>query len=317
VGNPTDGYGGSVISCSLRERATVTFEPAERLTVRIGDKSIELRERQDFRLNGDRFDCVRAVLTYMRLYDERINIQIDTEIPIRAGMAGSTAILSSLIAGLRRYLSIPDVAPHMLAEIVRTVELNFLEIQCGYQDQYMTVFGGLNYMDFQGKELYRDLPQEIFATIENIGPYVPELPFVLVHTGKDRISGHVLRPIRERWEEGDQDVLQGYRRIAQLARLAKRALIEANWPQVARLMTENHQIQQRLGASGEINDHYIRLSLEHGAMAAKLAGAGGGGTIICLTTDARALADALLEAGAARILSLGACSEGVRVEALD
>jgi len=306
VGNPTDGYGGSVISCSLRERATVTIREADELTLRIGERSCRLRGREDFRLAGDRFDCVRAVMTYMRLFDRPMHIEIDTEIPVSAGLAGSTAILTSLMAALRRFLGMPDAEPHLLAETVRTVELNFLEIQCGYQDQYMTVFGGLNYMDFRDKERYRDLRREVFATIENLAPHVPELPFVLVHTGKQRVSGHVLRPIRERWEEGDPEVVQGYRRIGELARQAKRALIEGNWPLLARLMSENHRI----------NDHYIQMAMDFGAMAAKLAGAGGGGTIICLTLDPEGLRSAFQQAGAERILN-PTPSEGVQVHTIE
>jgi len=312
VGNPTDGYGGSVISCSLQERATVTIREADALTLRIGEKSCCLKGREDFRLAGDRFDCVRAVLTYMRLFDRAMHIEVDTQIPVSAGLAGSTAILTSLMAGLRRFLGMSDTEPHLLAETIRTVELNFLEIQCGYQDQYMSVFGGLNYMDFRDKERYRDLRREVFATVQNIAPYLPALPFVLVHTGKRRVSGHVLRPLRERWEEGDPEVVQGYRRIAELARQAKRALIQGNWASLARMMTENHRIQQQLGASGDINDQYIEMALGFGAKAAKLAGAGGGGTIICLTEDAEGLREAFQKAGAGRVM-IPCPSEGVQV----
>ena len=31
IGNPTDGYGGAMIACSIKNRATVTIEPADDL----------------------------------------------------------------------------------------------------------------------------------------------------------------------------------------------------------------------------------------------------------------------------------------------
>ena len=316
LGNPTDGYGGSVISCSLAERATVTVRDADTMTVTIGPHACELGDRADFHLKGDPFDCVRAVLTYFRRFDLKLAIDVRTDIPVQAGLAGSTAILTSLVFALKHHWHEPIASPYLLAETVRTIELNFLEIQCGYQDQYMSVFGGLNFMDFRDKQYYRDLAHEVFATVEDLHGLVGDLPLLLAHTGKHRVSGTVLRPIRERWEDGDPDVIQGYERIGALARRGKRALIEGDWPLLARLMNENHAIQQRLGASGKINDDFINVARAGGALAAKLAGAGGGGTILALTNDPQRTRDALVAAGATQILT-PAPSQGVRLEPND
>jgi galactokinase/mevalonate kinase-like predicted kinase len=218
------------------------------------------------------------------------DIDISTEVPLRSGLAGSTAVLASLLGGAL-LLSGRDPQPdhpqyrYLLAEMVRTVELHFLEVQCGYQDQYMTVFGGLNYMDFRGKELYRTLDREPFATIEPLGHLLNGLPFVIISTGQERVSGAVLKPVRERWLEGDPVVRRGYREIAELASLGKRALLAQDWRTFAQLMNQNHSIQQQVGASGELIDEAVDLALRAGAWGAKLAGAGGGGSIILLHPD--------------------------------
>lgn len=313
VGNPTDGYGGSVISCSLAERATVVVSDANNTAITIGGETTVLRDRADYELKQDRFDCARAVLNFLHLREQPVSIEVSTTIPVQAGLAGSTSILTSMVVALREWLGQPPLEKHLLAETVRVIELHYLEIQCGYQDQYMTVFGGLNFMDFRDKEFYRDLKHEIYGTIENLDGAVRELPLLLAHTGQQRVSGHVLRPIRERWEQGDRLVREGYRRIAELARLGKRPIIEGDWETVARYMNENHRIQQSLGASGEINDRMIAAALDAGALAAKLAGAGGGGTILALTFEPERVTKALEAAGASRILR-PAPVPGVRIE---
>ncbi len=313
LGNPTDGYGGTVISCALAERATATVSAADAITITIGGETTVFAGREDFELRRDRFDCARAVLKFLRITDRPLAIHIDTTIPVQAGLAGSTAILTAMVVALRAWSGQDPLEKHLLAETVRVIELNYLKIQCGYQDQYMSVFGGLNVMDFRDKEYYRDLKHEIYATIETL-EVGGELPLVLAHTGQSRVSGHVLRPIRERWEQGDAAVRDGYRRIAELARLGKRAILERDWETVARYMTENHRIQQALGASSPVNDRMIQAALDAGALAAKLAGAGGGGTILALATEPEKLAEALLAAGAARILR-PIPAEGVRIEA--
>jgi galactokinase/mevalonate kinase-like predicted kinase len=310
----------------------VSVAPAERTTITIGGESTVLGDRQDYELKQDRFDCARAVLNFMHLREQPVSIDVRTTIPIQAGLAGSTAILTAMVVALRRWLGLPVLEKHLLAETVRVIELHYLEIQCGYQDQYMTVFGGLNVMDFRDKEFYRDLKHEIFARVENLagwstcpspsddGPSAQpacdslnNLPMILAHTGHQRVSGRVLRPIRERWEQGDRDVREGYRRIAELARLGVRPLIERDWETVARYMNENHRIQQSLGASGEINDRMIAVAMANGALAAKLAGAGGGGTILALSLEPQRTGAALVAAGASRILRPQP-SPGVRLE---
>jgi galactokinase/mevalonate kinase-like predicted kinase len=298
LGNPTDGYGGAVMSCSLAERATVTLTSAETLRARVHlgpgasgrALSGELRHREDLQLRGDELDVVRAVVRFLGRDGFAADIDIRTEVPLRAGLAGSTAVLASLLAGAL-LLDGRDPQPdhpqyrYLLAEMVRTVELHFLEVQCGYQDQYMTVFGGLNYMDFRGKELYRTLEREPFATIEPLGQLLSSLPLVVISTGQERVSGAVLKPVRDRWLEGDPVVRRGYREIAELASHGKRALLAQDWRAFAQLMNQNHSIQQQVGASGELIDEAVDRARQAGAWGAKLAGAGGGGSIILLHPD--------------------------------
>jgi galactokinase/mevalonate kinase-like predicted kinase len=303
IGNPTDGYGGCVISCSLRERARVVLStPGRELTVTVGGQSAVLGTRGDYRLKNDYFDCVRAVLSFLGRYDLNFHMDISTDIPLNSGLAGSTAVLASTLAAVLRMLGRTH-RRHHFAEMLRVIELNYLKVQCGYQDQYMTVFGGLNYMDFRGKQLYRDLDEEFYATVEPLDDCVGgDLPFIVVQTGVQRVSGTILSPIRERWLDGDRDVVEGYERIAALCLRAKRSLIDRDWNTLARLINETHGIQRALGASGEANDRLIEAALNNGALAAKLAGAGGGGSIIVLTFEPDRMAEALRKHGAARVI---------------
>jgi len=174
---------------------------------------------------------------------------------------------------------------------------------CGYQDACMCTFGGLNYMDFRGKEFYRRAEAELFATIEPLAAYVSQLPLFLGFTGVQHASSAVHKPLRERWLEGESAVVEGYKRITEIARMGKKALLMANWPALGRLMNENHDIQRELGGSGESNERLIAAALGAGALGAKLAGAGDGGTIIALWPwpDSAPLEEALFKAGASAI----------------
>jgi len=308
IGNPTDMYGGSVISCSVGMRARVTVTalgqdgPLPHFVVETGGQACHVAGREDLRPRGDRFDIARAVLDYLHLPPLACQVCYESEIPLRSGMAGSTALVVALLHALLAWQGEKNVR-HRLAERARYLELNYLKVVCGYQDAYMCTFGGLNYMDFRGKQFYRSAEAELFATVEPLSAYLPSLPFVLGHTGVKHASGVVHKPIRERWLEGEAAVVAGYERITELARAGKKALLMGDWPQLGQLMNENHAIQRDLGGSGESNEKLIAAALAAGALGAKLAGAGQGGTIIALWpwSDRQPVEEALRAAGASAI----------------
>jgi len=314
IGNPTDMYGGAVLSCSVGMRAHATITPSSELVLETGGQECHIVSRDDLRPRHDHFDLARAILDYMRLPPLKCRIQYESEIPLRSGLSGSTALVVALLQALLAWRGeYPN--RYQLAERARYIELNYLKVVCGYQDAYMCTFGGLNFMDFGGKQFYRHAEAELFATIEPLADYVSELPFVLGFTGLLHDSGQVHKPLRERWLEGEAAVVEGYRRITEIARMGKKALLTANWPLLGRLMNENHAIQRDLGGSGELNEKLIAAALDAGALGAKLAGAGHGGTIIALWPwpDATRLEEALREAGASEIYCLQ-MAPGVTIE---
>jgi galactokinase/mevalonate kinase-like predicted kinase len=277
----------------------VTITAASELVLETSGLRCRIAGREDLRPQGDRFDVARAVLDYLRLPPLACRVEYESEIPLHSGLAGSTALLVALLKGLLTWQGQSAQLYH-LAERVRYVELNFLKVVCGYQDAYMCTFGGLNFMDFRGKQFYRRAEAELFATMEPLAPHVSQLPFVLAFTGVQHASSAVHRPIRERWLEGEAKVVEGYKRITEIARTGKKALILEDWPSLGRLMNDNHAIQRDLGGSGESNERLLSAALQAGALGAKLAGAGDGGTIIALWPwpDSTELEEALGEAGA-------------------
>jgi galactokinase/mevalonate kinase-like predicted kinase len=303
IGNPSDMYGGAVISCSVGLRAWVTVTPDEGIVVATNGEECYIRSRDDLRPQGDLFDIPRAILSHMRehmrLPSLQCRIQYASGIPLCSGMSGSTALVVATLQALLAWQG-EYPARYQLAERARYVELSYLKVVCGYQDAYMCTFGGLNYMDFRGKQFYRSAEAELFATVEPLAGYVAELPFVLGFTGVEHASGTVHKPIRERWLEGDSDAVKGYERMTELACMGKKMLLLRDWPALGRLMNENHAIQRDLGGSGESNERLIDAALDAGALGAKLAGAGHGGTIIALWPweDITPLEEALRAAGA-------------------
>ncbi len=317
IGNPTDGYGGCVISCTLAYRSYAELTCGGReLRLEIGEEHVTLQEPEDLRLGFERglekrtpADVARAVLRYfleqgLPWPEPGFLLRTWTEVPLQAGLAGSTAITAALYGALSWFYEVKE-SPYRIAEAVRWIEHRIMGQTCGYQDQYMAVFGGVNFLDFTGKAAQRQDESEPYAAVEPLEGLVDLSKFVVIHTGVQHDSTSVHRPIRERWEQGEEAVVEGYREITRLARLGKRALLEGNWPELGRLMNANHAIQRDLGGSGEINEKYIDLALEAGAWGAKLAGAGQGGTLIVLHPEPEKLGRELVSAAGGELVQLG------------
>ena len=314
IGNPTDMYGGTVISCSTQERAAVLIEPADVLSFEVADLRHEVRKPEDLGLDGGYFDVAKAVIDFLDLADARFLLRWACNVPFAAGLSSSAAMI---VAILNAVLAYQGRSEHIFtrAEMARHIELQYM-VLCGYQDAYMCTFGGVNYMDYRQKQFYRAFGDEPYATMESLTPYLDSFPFILGHTGVQRSSGTVHKPIRERWLEGDREVMRSYLRIAHLARMGKRAFLARDWELLGELMVENHDIQRDLGGSGPENERLINAALDAGALGAKLAGAGGGGTIIALAPQPEPIVQALKDAGATRILYPRPCP-GVTVTPLE
>jgi galactokinase/mevalonate kinase-like predicted kinase len=302
IGNPTDIYGGAVLSCSVDLRARVRVQGASGLHLATGGDGCEIHCHEDLERRGDAFDLGRAVLAAVGIEGLEVRISYDTEIPRQSGMGGSSALLVSLLQTLRVFRGAP-LGRYELAESARAIELELMKIVCGYVDQYMCTFGGLCHLDFRGKQIGRPEGEEPFATVEPLSGEIEELPFVLAYTGVQHLSGAVHSPIRERWLAGDPEVVEGYERVTRLAGLGKRAFLAQDWARFGALMNENHEIQRGFGGSGESNERLIAAALAAGALGAKLAGAGDGGTIVALCNDhdRPTVEAALCEAGAAAL----------------
>lgn len=274
-----------------------------------------IRTAEDLCLTGNYLDIPKAILTYFELTPAsfRCRLSASSDIPECAGLAGSTAMVVAVLGAVIEKIGV-RMDRYTVAETARKIEFGVMGITCGFQDQHMASFGGLNYMDFRGKQRLAQDDDEPLATVEPLQYSVGELPIVVAHTGITRNSGVVHKSIRERWLEGESAVVEGYTRIAQLARLGKKAMLAWDWDTLGALMNENHEIQRSLGGSGPQNDYLIDIALRNGSVGAKLAGAGQGGTIVALSPEPDRTVRALREAGAERILWPRPC-EGVSVEA--
>lgn len=283
LGNPSDIYGGKVLSASV--------PVLNRCTLVLG-------------FPGPLPDDLRlwnAAVARFPMPDPGFWVEWDCDIPRSSGISGSTALLASTLATLLAARGEPPAldTPEgriAFAELVRDVERHDAGVMCGFQDAYMIVHGGTQLMDFAGKTPVKRGPPA------RLRPIDAPLPFLLVTTGVERLSGSVHGPMAERWLRGERLVVDSIEEISKLAEPGAEALISGDYKALAEAMNTNQALIRELGGSGDPVDLLVERSIGHGAMAAKLAGAGMGGTIIALTEDPAGLEAKLREDGYTRFI---------------
>lgn len=308
VGNPSDMYSGCVVSCSMQERAYCTIDlTIGRKTISLGSASAEITSAADLAPDGGELDLLKAAISacISNLYTlPGFHLRAWSDIPRQSGLAGSTALLAAVIGALLRLMD-DRRDPYSTAEIVRACEFDRMKTLCGFQDAYMSVFGGLQAMDFAGKTVIGNDPISPFPIMEPLQERIPQFPELLVaFTGVRHHSGQTHASLYERYCAGDPAASEAAQQFASLGRCAKRALVLGDWNALASLMTRNQELIRSVQPQNPANERLIQAALGEGAMAAKLAGAGGGGSILALT-DVRSrqnVMDALISAGAAAVL---------------
>lgn len=109
-----------------------------------------------------------------------------------------------------------------------------------------------------------------------------EPEFVVVSSGTNRVTGRLVTNVKN-LREKDPELFSGLSSMsANLTAHALKAMRGSDYTGLGALMTLNHSLLQGLGVSRKMLDRLVSITLNAGALGAKMTGAGGGGCIIAL-----------------------------------
>ena len=322
LGNPSDANEGdfATISAAVDVQAGAIVEPAKGLVLEAlqradGDftPSLRLEFRQGelpLPYNGE-LDLLKGAVNRLHGHSAEfrakfarrgVRVATWTDVPRQSGLGGSSLFVLLTLASLREFYDLDRQIhnDYVLAELTQRVEAKELGITCGFADRYVPLFGGIAYLDYQGKLHHRKIGQEPYVTYERLDAWVDDLPLVVISTGIERDSGDVHGRMRPRYLE-EHDAWAGSGGEAppmvrfmtgawETAWRGKIALLERDWETFGALMNDNHRLVNEMMAycgfadgAGWANNLLIETALANGALGAKLTGAGGGGSVFALT----------------------------------
>ena len=289
VGNPSDGYHGRTISIALEnfQAETILYE-WERVEVLLSqedqsrfDSVYELAE--DVRLHGY-YGGVRLVkatikvfVEYCRreglvLHDRNFAIRYTSNIPRQVGLAGSSAIIVATLRALMEFYAV-EIPREVQPSLVLSIETGELGITAGLQDRVIQVYGGVVAMDFS-RERTRLVQGFECGHYESLD--AADLPPLYVAYSSD--AGEPTEVfhdrLRERFDDGDDDVVQAMSRFAELAGEALEALRTGAAETLHRVLDDNFDTRASICSLPAGHTAMVTTARSTGA-SAKFAGSGG------------------------------------------
>jgi glucuronokinase len=289
LGNPSDGYHGKTISVIVRNfRAQVALYEWDRLEIvqssqDEGEFSSIEKLVQDVRLHGY-YGGIRLIkatikkfVEYCRrfghgLHERNFSIRYESNVPRQVGLAGSSAIIVATLRALSTFYNI-QIPREVFPSLVLSVEREELNISAGLQDRVIQVYEGLVFMDFS-HEAMRTITGLECGRYEPLDPALLPPIYLAYSTDTSEPTEVFHNRLKQRFEMGEPEVVDAMRRFAELAQLGRKAILEQNALELARLIDANFDLRCSLCRLPEKHLEMVHRAREVGA-SAKFAGSGG------------------------------------------
>ena len=202
-----------------------------------------------------------------------VSITTRSEVPSGAGLAGSSTLNIALCGALARITG-KRLTRAQILEVAKNVEAIVIRVPTGWQDYFPALYGGANAVHLGRDGVKREKLPLSFSEIER--------RFVLCYTGAPRNSAINNWEVMKAHIDGDEGVRRNFDQITTIAAQMREALLSGDWNDVAELLALEWDNRKRNfeGISTPTIDSMIEQTREHGTLAAKVCGAGGGGCVI-------------------------------------
>ena len=236
-------------------------------------------------------DLIKAVIKKMAP-PFGFDLYVRSDVGPHSGLGASASAATSIIGVFNHLRRENKLTNYEIAELAYTIENEEIKNKGGRQDQYAAVFGGINLYEFKGNEFVRVNPIEISeSTRLELGKNM-----LLIYAGKrEQSSGQV-------HAKEDPNKIGRMHEVKHIAEKMSLILREGRLREFGGLIRESWEkkVEYNPGVTNRRIDYLIGTALDHGAIGARLMGAGGGGHILayCNPNTEQIVSQELENAGA-------------------
>ncbi|MFZ5571885.1 MAG: GHMP kinase [Thermodesulfobacteriota bacterium] len=229
------------------------------------------------RISEIEHDLVREAMKITGV-EKGVEITTLADIPSSgSGLGSSSSITVALLHALYTYQN-ELVTAEQLAREACHIEIDILGKPIGRQDQYAAAYGGVNRFKFQAGDVTERIPQKLdHAAFRKFSASL-----LLYFTGITRKADDILSRQQAGLEEVDKfDIMK---KMVALVEPFSRAMAASDIHACGLLLDRNWRLKRQMaaGISNDRIDEMYETAKKAGALAGKIAGAGGGGFLLLI-----------------------------------
>ena len=279
-------YGKPAIAVAVDKRATVTIKEGSTGNIRVKIPELDVyglistetgnitqlnsegeQDQNPATMDAGILKYIRSALFRTELgssHDHGLNITVDLEIPIGAGLGSSAAITVATLAAAARYYQ-QDITLDTLAHAAHQVEL---EVQGAASplDTTVSTHGGFLYFTHERGAV-------------KIKPAL-EMPLVVGYTSQPGNTGVLVKEVRKLCQAHPTIIKPILDIMETVTNQAREYITTGEEKRVGELMNINQGLLDALGVNTNEISRLIYHARLAGAIGSKITGAGGGGSII-------------------------------------
>lgn len=201
-----------------------------------------------------------------------------SDYPMNSGLGGS-AVVAATVLGCFNQLRRDKWDRYEIAELAFQAERLHLGVSGGWQDQYASVFGGFNFMEFQMEQNIVNplrIPKDILIELEE--------NLILCDTATTHDSGNIHDDQRQHMKK--ENVREMVRKNVELTYEIRNHLLKGRLIKFGESLHKAWELKKQMAQkiSNGVLDEIYEGARKNGAIGGKLLGAGGGGFFLFYTT---------------------------------
>lgn len=289
--------GASTVNVAIDIYTVAEITPHEDQTIVLESADLKLRKAYTNLMEALSDPDPQMILlqTQLRYWmpKQGFTLKTSSQSPVGGGLGGSSSLTISLMKAFAQFCGRPFKSIHEMVHVAHNIEAEILNTPTGTQDYYPAASGGLNVLHYS----YDGIEQQVLPVSQT--PLAEK--FMLVYTGKAHHSGLNNFEVMKDSVVKDANTLQALRDLKGIAIETEHAIRSGHWKELGGLFKREFEARVRLAPEFSSPEIYklAEVSLQNGAEAVKICGAGGGGCVLvwCPPEKRERVAQACQKAG--------------------
>ena len=263
-------YGVKAILCSINKRVTVTAEKINERKISINSKigNIVLDPGKSIsEINSPLKPFYYLANKAVENKDTGIHIQIDSEIPLGAGLGSSSACCVAGAAAIFKLFG--NISREEVLKLAIEAERTIFENTSG-ADCTVCTYGGI--MEYDKNKGFKKIEHE------------PNFQLVIINSNMEHSTQSMVSKVKEFENKNKEEFSKLSNLESKLVEDVLKLVKENKIQEIGQKMNQNQEYLENIGISNKELTKMIKIGQES-SFGAKITGSGGGGCIFALTNE--------------------------------